>query len=224
MADVIGVYRALDPQESIVFETRSVVPLIFVKEAELTRLWWHPRKEAPLSYGMVNVFLSNKRLMCLILYQIMVSELSSSKTPRFARVAGTWFELPLSAVRDVQTRPASLGKRSKQFKRLIQWGLVDKDKVASLPAVEVVYEKSEATSRVREYALATLGMNFIGRSISRVDNVYDKFLLVGDEVISLVPYLRSRMHAEGEGNNLPPGEDIAASDQRPPTVLMNDET
>ncbi|MCL0060664.1 hypothetical protein M1N88_02135 [Dehalococcoidia bacterium] len=193
--DLIGLFKKLKSTEELSFETKIVTPVIFLKEVEFRRLGMHCRQEIPISLCQANVYLTNERLLFLVLYQLEVStvaERGESKVSRLSGVSGTWFEMPLSAIQQVEMRPLKLLK-GKEMERLFESIYPDRgerDNFLKSPAVELIYDEQAAIGRVKDYMVALLRMGLFGRMFTKLDKVYDKLVIVGEEIVSITSTLR----------------------------------
>lgn len=197
--NLIGLFKKLKSVEELSFDTKIVTPVIFLKEVEYKRLGMHRRQEIPISLCQANVYVTSERLLFLVLYQLdarTVAEFKKSKTSRLSGVGGTWFEVPLSAIQQVEMRPLKLlkGKEMEEFFKLI---FPDKDELNQFmktPAVELVYDEQAATGRIKDYMQALFKMGFFGRITTKLEKAYDKLLIAGEEIVSIIPTLRATIH------------------------------
>ncbi len=193
--DLIGLFKKLTANEELTFETKIVTPVIFLKEVESRRLGMHRRQEIPISLCQANVYLTNERLLFLVLYQLeasMVAERGKSKASRWSGVSGTWFEMPLSAIQQVEMRPLKLfkGKEMGQLFESVYPEKRERDDFLKSPAVELIYDEQVAIGRVKDYMVSLLRMGLFGRMFTKLDKVYDKLLIAGEEIVSIMPSLR----------------------------------
>ncbi len=193
--DFIGLFKKLKSTEELTFETKIVTPVIFLKEVESRRLGMHRRQEIPISLCQANVYLTNERLLFLVLYLLeasTIAERGKSKASRLSGVSGTWFEMPLSAVQQVEMRPLKLlkGKEMGQFFESIFSDKAERSGFLKSPAVELIYDEQVAIGRVKDYMVSLLRMGLFGRMFTKLDKVYDKLLIVGEEIVSIMPTLR----------------------------------
>lgn len=197
--DSIGLFKRLKSGEELSFDTKIVTPVIFLKEVESKRLGMHKRQEIPISLCQANVYLTNERLLFLVLYQLdarTVAEFKKSKMSRLSGVSGTWFEMPLSSIQQIEMRPLQLlkGKEMEEFFKLV---FPDKDELnqfMKIPAVELVYDEQAATGRIKDYMQALFKMGFWGRITTKLEKAYDKLLIAGEEIVSIIPTLRAAIH------------------------------
>ena len=185
----VGVFKSLDVDESVRFESHAVAPVIFLKEAEVKGLFSSSRKEVPISYALTKLYLTNKRLLMLILYQVQSGQLVGREEWRFSGVAGTWFEIPLPAISEALTRPAVIEKiiEKDELERLRSWGIILRSDV---PSLELVYDSRDAVGRVKDYMEALLKMGALSKLFKKVEKVYDKLLILGEEASSIAPLLK----------------------------------
>jgi len=193
--NLIGLFKKLRSTEEISFETKIVTPVIFLKEVESRRLGMHRRQEIPISLCQANVYLTSERLLFLVLYQLeasTIAERGKSKASRLSGVSGTWFEMPLSAIQQVEMRPLKLlkGKEMGQLFESVYPDKGERDNFLKSPAVELIYDEQAAIGRVKDYMVSLLRMGLFGRMFTKLDKVYDKLLIAGEEIVSIMPTLR----------------------------------
>ena len=183
----IGLFKELSFDETVLFKSNIATPVIFTKEAELKKMLGTERKEVPIAYSMSNLYLTNERLMFLILYQLEASSLADLKKPKFSGISGTWFEMPLSSVNSVDIRPLIL-KKDKNIKKLKEWGLLRSE---DEPCVELIYDEKVARGRSKDYMESMLKMGFFSRTFKEVLSVTDKLFIVGREAVTIAPTINN---------------------------------
>lgn len=192
----IGLYKKLDTNEHITVETKLVTPVIFVKEIESTRLGMHGRQEIPIALCQANVYLTDKRLLFLVLYSLdaqTVANIRKTKTSRLSGVSGTWFDLPLSAIEQVEMRPLKLlrGKHMDNFFKNIIEDKGEREKFLQQPAVEIIYDEQITTGRIKDYMQSLFKMGFFSRLTTKLEKSFDKLLIAGEEIVSIIPSLKT---------------------------------
>jgi len=193
VSNVVGLYKDLDVDEKISFEGKTILPTVFIKEAEIKKLIGRETKEVPISYAMTKTYLTNKRLLFLILYQIETRMLTDAGAPSLSGVTGSWFEMPLNAIIEVEIRPVFV-KRETEMMRLAEWiPSLDVDKASG---VEIVYDERLASGRIKDYMESMLGMGFFSKLFKRIERVFDKLLLIGEETASIAPMLKNIVRGE----------------------------
>ncbi len=196
MGDHIGIFRELDKNERIEFESKTILPIVFMKEAEIKKVLGKERKEFPISFAATNVYVTNKTLYFLILYQMDAKELSDEKKSALSGIAGTWFDIPLTAINSVENRKVALNMLDTEtnMKTLVEWGLLDAEELSDASCVEIVYIEEDAAGRAKDYMEASLGVNnFLGRMFNKVEKVSDKLWIIGKESTPIVPYLKRQL-------------------------------
>jgi hypothetical protein len=188
MSKVIGIYKELDDDEKLSFEGRTILPTVFIKEVEIKKLIGRETKEVPISYAMTKTYFTNKRLVFLILYQIETRLLTEGGAPSLSGVTGSWFEMPLNAIIEVEVRPVFV-RQDKEMMRLAEW--IPSLNVDRAPCVEIVYDEKMATGRIKDYMESMLGMGFWTKLFKKIERVSDKLLLIGEETVSISPMLKS---------------------------------
>jgi hypothetical protein len=118
-----------------------------------------------------------------------MADLKKSKKSRLSGVSGTWFEIPLIAVQQVEMRPLKLlkGKEMKEFFRSTFQDKENIDTFMTQPAVELVYDEQAATGRVKDYMQALFNTGIF----TKLEKAYDKLIIAGEEVISIMPTIKA---------------------------------
>lgn len=194
--NLVGLFKKLKSAEELSFDTKIVTPVIFLKEVESKRFGMHKRQEIPISLCQANVYLTSERLLFLVLYQLdarTVAEFKKTKTSRLSGVSGTWFEMPLAAIQQIEMRPLKLlkGKEMEEFFKSIFPDEGERNDFMKTPAVELVYDEQAATGRIKDYMQALFKMGFFGRMTTKLEKAYDKLLIAGEEIVSIIPTLRA---------------------------------
>ena len=187
---LIGIVKELDTDEKVSFENKIVTPVFFIKEAEIKKtVGGTKRREVPISIAMTNIYLTNKKLVFLVLYQLQATALADSRTG-LSGISGTWFEMPLSAIKEVDIRPLKLDKDfEKNFKnRVYEWGL--SEQFEKRPSTELIYDEKVAHGRTKDYMESLLDRGRISKLFGKIERVYDKLLILGEETVSITPALR----------------------------------
>lgn len=177
----IGLFKEISIDEAVLFKSNITAPVIFTKEAELKKMFGTERKEVPIAYSMSNIYLTNERLLFLILYQLDASSLADEKHPKFSGISGTWFEMPISSVNSVDIRPLKL-KKDKNIKKLIEWGLLSSE---DEPCVELIYDEKVVRGRSKDYVESMMKMGAFSKMFKEVLSVKDKLFIVGREAATL---------------------------------------
>jgi hypothetical protein len=112
MSKIVGIFKELRPEEELGLESKAMTPTIFLKEMYLKGPIRHSRRECPVSLAYTNVYLTNERLAFLVMYQQHAADLAQKTgSSRMSGMAGTWFEIPLTAINQVEERPVQLSGR-----------------------------------------------------------------------------------------------------------------
>ncbi len=197
MLDHIGIFRELDKNERIEFESRTIMPTVFMKEAEIKKVLGKERKEFPISFTATNIYVTNKKLYFLILYQMGAKELTGEeKKSALSGIAGTWFEIPITAINSVDNRMIKLNNLNTEtdMKMLVTWGLLKEEELNNASCVEIVYNEEDAMGRAKDYMEANLGVNnFMGRIFNKVEKVSDKLFIIGKEATPIIPSLKRQL-------------------------------
>jgi hypothetical protein len=185
MSKVIGIYKELDPSEKIVYQGQVQTEVIFVKEAEIKKVIGIERKEVPISLSKSLLYLTNQRLIFLKLFEISATELGENNN-QLASVSGTFYELPINAVTGVDMRTVRLNKNDSERFVTIFGG--DESKLQR-PALEIIYDEKAATGRAKDYIEAMMGRGLVSKLWGRVQMVYDKIFVLGEQSVAIQPVL-----------------------------------
>ena len=123
------------------------------------------------------------------MYQLQTTALTDSRSG-LSGTSGTWFEMPLSAIKEVDIRPLKLDKDfEKNFKnRVYEWGL--SEQFEKRPSTELIYDEKVAHGRTKDYMESLLDRGRISKLFGKIERVYDKLLILGEETVSITPALR----------------------------------
>ncbi len=188
MPRFIGLYRELKENEHAVIEDGVLAPTVFVKEVEFKKFLGKQRKELPVSCLMTNIYLTNKRLMFLVLHEIEAVVLRKKGVPTLMGVEGSWYEIPITAITNVEAVQKEI-RKDKEFRALMP-NLSEKE---SIPLVEVSYESRKAAGSFKEYIESIFDPTGIQKifDIKNVVGVKDKIQIIGEQTVSVVPKLKS---------------------------------
>lgn len=184
----IGIYKNLDDDEKLVTQSLVQTQVIFVKEAQIKKVLGQERKEVPLSMSSCMFYLTNQRLIFLKLFEILATELQKDTRKEVEMIggaSGTFFELPLTAVAGVEMRQVKLNKNDKE--RFVKW--YGSESILERPALEIVYDERAATGRAKDYMESMLDRNKLSKLWGKVEMVYDKILVLGEQAVVLQPLL-----------------------------------
>jgi hypothetical protein len=194
MVRLVGLYKELDANEHLVVEGRIIVPTVFVKEAKIKKFMGHERKGFPLSYFVSGVFLTNKRLMFLILQELEALVLQKRGIPSLAGIEGSWFEIPASAIYNVEVVRKELGKEKEL--RAVFPALSRHETVST---VEVFYNGQRASGKLKEYMESIFSREGMAKrfNLKNIEAIFDKVQLVGEQTVGIVPKLRELSKFKG---------------------------
>ena len=188
MPKFIGLYKELKENEHAVIEDGVLAPTVFVKEVEFKKFLGKQRKELPVSCLMTNIYLTNKRLMFLVLHEVEAVVLRKKGVPTLMGVEGSWYEIPITAITNVEAVQKEI-RKDKEFRALMP-NLSEKE---SIPLVEVSYESRKAAGSFKEYIESIFDPTGIQKifDIKNVVSVKDKIQIIGEQTVSVVPKLKS---------------------------------
>ena len=200
---LLGIYKVLSPNEELIFENKSLTPVVLVKEAFIKKVLKRTEtREMPLSYSLAKTYLTNKRLIFLILYQLSSKYLGDEEASNdIAGVVGTWFEVPVSAIVDYHVRPLMLKENvwQKDMWILEQWGIADTSQRQSL--MEIIYDEKQATGRSKDYVEAMMQRGMFSKLFGKVEKISDKIFILGHESATLAPSLKQFCNSKVSQSN-----------------------
>jgi len=187
MISYVGLYKQLSENEQRIFENNSLNPAIFKKEGQVKKLMGHEKKEFPVSSCMVHVYLTNKRLMFLIIRENEALALRKRGVPALSGLEGSWYEIPVSAIRSVEAVNLEVSK-DKELKELVP----SMASHGTVSIVEIAYEGDRTSGNFKEY----MESMFDAAGLTRMFNLKEfvelgnKVQIIGEQNISLVPKLK----------------------------------
>ena len=191
----VGVYKILSKDEEIIFESKTMTPVIFVKEAYIKKvLGREERREIPLSFMYTKSFLTSKRLLFLVFRQFYSRDFNSDEQ-HFAGVEGTWIEVPVQAISEYQIRPLIV--KEKMWK-----GYVDAIEEIQMQlghlesTLEIIYDESAASGRSLEYTEAMMKRGRFSKMLGKTTKISDKIIIIGNDAVSLAPSLKQFTYAD----------------------------
>jgi len=186
----VGLYRELNENEHAIVENNVLTPTIFRKEIQVKKFIGHERKEIPVSCLMTNIYLTNKRLMFLIIREVEALVLRKKGVPTLSGIEGSWYEIPVSAIKNVEALNKELNKE-KELKKLVP-SLADKQTVS---LVEITYEGKRTSGNLKEYMESMFDAEGLARMFNFKDVVElaNKVQIVGEQNIGIVPKLKGIM-------------------------------
>ncbi|RJS68285.1 hypothetical protein CW693_04710 [Candidatus Bathyarchaeota archaeon] len=190
MVRYVGLYRELNENEHAIVENNVLTPTIFRKEIQVKKFIGHERKEIPVSCLMTNIYLTNKRLMFLIIREVEALVLRKKGVPTLSGIEGSWYEIPVSAIKNVEALNKELNKE-KELKKLVP-SLADKQTVS---LVEITYEGRRTSGNLKEYMESMFDAEGLARMFNFKDVVElaNKVQIVGEQNIGIVPKLKGIM-------------------------------
>jgi hypothetical protein len=145
LSKVVGIYKKLSTNEKLIFQTKEGTPTIFVKNAQIKKWRGQETREVPILYSMTNVYLTNERLLFLIHSQIDALTFEKRKSICFSNVSGTWFEIPITAITNINVVNRDFEKDDNIIK--IYSSFFQEN---SLELVQLIYNKRRTTGKIKE--------------------------------------------------------------------------
>ena len=188
MTKFVGLYRELRENENAVIEDGILTPTVFVREVEFKKFLGSQRREFPVLCLMANVYLTDKRLMLLVLHEVEAIALKKRGIPTLMGIEGTWYEIPLTAIKNVTTIRKEI-KKDKEFREIVP-NLPDQEAIS---LTEISYEGDRASGSLKDYIKSIFdaeGMTKIF-NVKNIIGLSDKIHMVSEQAISLVPKLKN---------------------------------
>ena len=180
MADLVGIIKELREGEKVSFDSKAVVPVVLVKEVETKGLIRRSQKEVPTALMYANVYVTNKRVLFLVFYQVKAQEVRKAGLQiKLSDLTATWFAVPVESIQQIEAQ----GLESKDIRQLLQRS--GEPETADRPGVELVYGERELTDEDREFTRSLLQMGAIQRLTTKAESMSDK-LFIGIDQASLV--------------------------------------
>jgi len=137
---------------------------------------------------LVLCFILNQRLIFLKLFEIWAADLQK-ETKNDVQIipggGGTFFESPLTAIAGVEMRQVKLNKNYRE--RFVKWyGCESK---FERPALEGIYDEKSAIGRAKDYTESMPNRNKLSKLWGKVEMVYHKILVLGEQAVFLQPAL-----------------------------------
>ena len=187
---LLGIFKELEPDEKIIYQGTTQTEVIFVKEAEIKKIIGRERKEVPISISASLVYLTNQRLIFLKLFEISATEIGAENN-LLAGVAGTFYEMPITAVTSVDIRTVKLNKHDEERFRVF-FGENNESRLLK-PALEIIYDEKAATGRAKDYIESMLQRGFLSKLWGKVEMTYDKIFVLGEQSVVLKPFLSEKI-------------------------------
>lgn len=187
MQSYVGLYKQLNQNEQLIFENNSLTPAIFKKEVQVKKMIGHEKKEIPVSCFMINTYLTSKRLMFLILRENEALALRKKGIPALSNLEGSWYEIPVSAIRNVEAINMAVGG-DKELKELVP-SLSSHETVS---IVEIAYEGGRTSGNFKEYMESMFDAQGLAKmfNLKEVVELANKVRIIGKQNISMVPKLK----------------------------------
>ncbi|AIF83669.1 zinc-ribbon domain [Candidatus Nitrososphaera evergladensis SR1] len=182
---LIGIIKELENDEKVVTQSITQTEVIFVKEAFIKKVLGQERKEVPISISGSMFYLTNQRLIFLKLFELSASELGQDSN-LLAGAGGTFYELPLTSITGVEMRQVKLNKNDEARFVNIFGGDVSK---LRRPALEIIYDEKAAKGRAKDYMESMMQRGIISKLWGKVEMVYDKIFVLGEQAVVLQPTL-----------------------------------
>ncbi len=190
MVRYVGLYKELNENEHAVVESNALTPTIFKKEVQVKKLIGHKTRDIPVSCFMTNVYLTNKRLMFLIIREVEALVLRERGVPTLSGLEGSWYELPISAIKRVEAIHKEV-KKEKELKKMIP-SLEDQKTVST---VEIAYEGRRTSGNFKDYMESMFDAEGLAKmfDLKNVVELADKVQLIGEQNVSIVPKIKGML-------------------------------
>lgn len=188
MPRFVGLYRELKENEHVVVEDCVLVPTIFIREVEFKKFLGSQKRDFPILCLMANVYLTNKRLLFLVLHEVEAVSLRKRGVPALMGIEGSWYEIPLTAITNVVAVRKEV-RKEKELKDLIPY--ISNQEAISL--TEISYRNERASGNLKEYIESIFdaeGMTKIF-NLKNIVGMSDKIHMISEQAVGLVPKLKS---------------------------------
>ena len=188
MARFIGLFRELRDNEHTIVEDGILAPTLFIKEVEYKKFLGSQRREFPILCLMSNVYLTDKRLMLLVLHEVEAMVLKKRGIPTLTGIEGSWYEIPLTAVKNVAVIRKEI-KRDKEYRDILSKLSAQE----SLSLTEISYESEKASGSLKDYLNSIFDAEGITKifDVKNITAMSDKIHMISDQAISLVPKIKN---------------------------------
>ena len=188
MTKFVGLYRELKDNEHSIVEDGILTPTVFIKEVECKKFLGSQRREFPILCLMSNVYLTNKRLMLLVLHGVEAVVLKKRGVPTLTGIEGSWYEIPVTAIKGVAAIQKEI-RKDKEYKEM----LPNLSAHETLSLIEISYESERAIGSLRDYIKSIFDAEGIAKifNVKNVIAMSDKIHMLSDQAISLVPKIKN---------------------------------
>jgi len=188
MTKFVGLYKELKDNEHAIVEDGILTPTVFIKEVECKKFLGSQRQEFPILYLMSNVYLTNKRLMLLILHEAEAVVLKKRGVPTLTGIEGSWYEIPLTAIKGVAAVQKEV-RKDKEYKEM----LPNLSAHETLSLIEISYESERAIGSLRDYIKSIFDAEGVAKifNVKNVIAMSDKIHMLSDQAISLIPKIKN---------------------------------
>ena len=188
MARFIGLFRELRDNEHTIVEDGILAPTLFIKEVEYKKFLGSQRREFPILCLMSNVYLTDKRLMLLVLHEVEAMMLKKRGIPTLTGIEGSWYEIPLTAIKGVAAIQKEI-RKDREYKEM----LPNLSAHETLSLIEISYESERAIGSLRDYIKSIFDAEGIAKifNVKNVIAMSDKIHMLSDQAISLVPKIKN---------------------------------
>ncbi len=185
---MVGMFKKLDAGENLVFQTKTTTPTIFAKGTQIRKWRGFETREVPIAYSMAKLYLTNKRLLFLIHSEIEARALEQGKSLGLSDVAGTWFEIPILTIDDVNIVHKDI-RKDENIKRFI----LSLSKRDTVELVRLIYDKRKTTGKMKELIDSAFKTAHLQKVVVANDEIY----VMGKEIYKeLVRQIKLRAEKE----------------------------
>jgi len=188
MTKFVGLYRELKDNEHAIVEDGILTPTVFIKEVECKKFLGSQRRKFPILCLMSNVYLTNKRLMLLVLHGVEAVVLKKRGVPTLTGIEGSWYEIPLTAIKGVAAIQKEI-RKDREYKEM----LPNLSAHETLSLIEISYESERAIGSLRDYIKSIFDAEGIAKifNVKNVIAMSDKIHMLSDQAISLIPKIKN---------------------------------
>jgi hypothetical protein len=190
MTSYVGLYKQLGHNEQRIFENNSLNAAIFKKKVRVKKMIGHEVKEFPVSSLMVSIYLTNRRLMFLVIRENDASGLRKRGVPALTGLEGSWYEIPVSTIRNVEAVYMEVSQ-DRELRELVP-SMANQGTVS---LVEIDYEGNRTSGNLTEYMASMFDAPGLAKIFGLKETVELGSIvqLIGDQNVSLVPKLKGML-------------------------------
>lgn len=187
MTSYVGLYKQLGQNEQRIFENSSLNPVIFKKRIRVKKMIGHETRDFAVSSLMVSIYLTNRRLLFLIIRENGTAALRKRGVPTLSGLESSWYEIPVSSIRNVEALNMQVSK-NKELKELAP-SVTNQERVS---IVEIDYEGNRTSGNLKEYMESMFDAPRLAKmyNLKEAVELGSKLQIIGEQNMNLIPKLK----------------------------------